>query len=274
MNLTGQSSSSSSTQPPISSGSSSATQTATASTSSSSGPTSSSASSSGQTSSTSSGETSSGQATGASAGGTTDPAVQQILTQLRGRVSPAALSSVLKRVMIPQSFLTGHAGELTKRSCLLGANVGGCALGELGVQARGEVRDMVSLGRLGPATATAPLPSQLTVGLSALRIAALERVLGDVAQFSVEIQGYSSKTLWLAWTMYQKQQGFWHPSSYPSLDYRLEAYLVPSVADDQGTLTFWFPIPSRRGDYQVRYEILSPANPGVSLATAETSPFH
>ena len=99
-------------------------------------------------------------------------------------------------------------------------------------------------------------------------------MLGNVVQFRLDVQGYSSKVLWVEWTMYQMQAGEWQPSRDVSLDDCLEAYVVPSVPDDQGIITFWVPLPTKPGVYRVQYSIVAPDGQGASLDTAHTDTFH
>jgi hypothetical protein len=112
----------------------------------------------------------------------------------------------------------------------------------------------------------------MTAGLSDAQRMLVASILGDAVSFEVHTQGWVGQRLWLTWTMYEKQGAYWDPSSREYLIDHAEAYVVPTASDDEGILTFWFPIPRQRGEYQVRYFIRAPRD-GAKLASGKTPSF-
>jgi hypothetical protein len=72
--------------------------------------------------------------------------------------------------------------------------------------------------------------------------------------------------------MYEKQDGYWDPSDHEYLIDHADTYIVPAASNDEGILTFWFPIPRQRGDYKVYYFIRAPSS-GEKLASGTTGSF-
>ncbi len=166
-----------------------------------------------------------------------------------------------------------------------GVGYGGCAPGistthvaEMRiVESRAESRHELEGLASGALTTGEPVdaslvPPLLTAGMSAYERARVLSMLGDAVNIEVHTRGWVGQRLWLTWTMYEKRDGFWNPSHHEYLIDRPEAYLVPMAAADEGILSFWFPIPSQPGDYQVRYFIRAPGS-GDRLAPGRTPTF-
>jgi hypothetical protein len=139
-------------------------------------------------------------------------------------------------------------------------------------QRQRELLEIAEGARLGRATNVDLIPPLMTAGLSAAQRARVAAVLGDAVSFDVHTHGWIGQQLWLTWTMYEKQDGYWNPSSRVYLIDHAEAYLVPAATEDEGVLTFWFPIPKQRGDYQVRYFIRAPGT-GKKLVEGKSPSF-
>jgi hypothetical protein len=112
----------------------------------------------------------------------------------------------------------------------------------------------------------------MTAGMSDTERDRVASMLGDAVSFEVHTKGWIGQRLWLAWTMYEKQNGLWNPSQHEYLIDHAEAYLVPAASDDKGILTFWFPIPKQQGDYEVHYFIRAPGS-GAELAHGKSHSF-
>jgi len=135
-----------------------------------------------------------------------------------------------------------------------------------------ELLEIAEGARLGRATNASLIPPLMTAGLSGSQRARVASVLGDAVSFNVHTRGWIGQQLWLTWTMYEKHDRYWNPSSREYLIDHAEAYVVPTAADDEGILTFWFPIPKQRGDYQVRYFIRAPGS-GKKVAGGKCESF-
>jgi len=112
----------------------------------------------------------------------------------------------------------------------------------------------------------------MTAGMSDIERTRVASMLGDAVSFKVHTKGWDGQRLWLAWTMYEKQGKHWNPSQHEYLIDHAEAYVVPLASDDEGSLTFWFPIPKQQGDYEVRYFIRAPGS-GAQLAFGRSHSF-
>ena len=139
-------------------------------------------------------------------------------------------------------------------------------------QRQRELLEIAGGARLGRATDVDLIPPLMTTGLSSEQRARVSAVLGDAVSFDVHTHGWIGQQLWLTWTMYEKQDGFWNPSSREYLIDHAEAYVVPTAIEDEGILTFWFPIPKQRGDYQVHYFIRAPGS-GKKLVAGKSPSF-
>jgi hypothetical protein len=135
-----------------------------------------------------------------------------------------------------------------------------------------ELLEIASGARLGRADDASLIPPLMTAGMSDTERARVASMLGDAVSFEVHTRGWSGQRLWLAWTMYEKQNGYWNPSQHEYLIDHAETYLVPTASDDEGILTFWFPIPKQQGDYEVRYFIRAPGS-GAELAHGKSQSF-
>jgi hypothetical protein len=139
-------------------------------------------------------------------------------------------------------------------------------------QTQRELLEIAGGARLGPAKDASLIPLLMTAGLSGAQRVQVARVLGDAVSLQVHTRGWIGQRLWLTWTMYEKQDGYWNPSSREYLIDHAEDYVVPTASNDEGILTFWFPIPKQSGDYEIRYSIRAPGS-GEKLASGRTSSF-
>jgi hypothetical protein len=140
-------------------------------------------------------------------------------------------------------------------------------------QSQRELVELADSARRGSAVDASLVPPMLTAGLSPSQRARIVSVLGDAVSFDLHTRGWVGQQLWLTWTMYEKREGHWNPSSQQYLIDHAEAYLVPAAVDDEGILTFWFPIPRQPGEYQVRYFIRAPGG-RRKLAAGKTHTFN
>jgi hypothetical protein len=140
-------------------------------------------------------------------------------------------------------------------------------------QSKQELIELADNTRQGRATDANLVPPMLTAGLSPFQRAHVVSMLGDAVALELHTKGWVNQQLWLTWTMYEKHEGQWNPSSREYLIDQPDAYLVPKAADDEDLLTFWFPIPREPGEYQVRYFIRAPGGKR-KLATGKTHVFH
>ncbi len=163
------------------------------------------------------------------------------------------------------------ASEQEERAAKESSTAGAPRPPSLGQHQR-ELLEIAEGARLGSPTNASLIPSLMTAGLSDSERARVAAVLGDAVSFNVHTHGWIGQQLWLTWTMYEKHDGYWNPSSQVYLIDHAEAYLVPSAAEDEGVLTFWFPIPKQRGDYQVHYFIRAPGS-GKKLAAGKSKSF-
>jgi hypothetical protein len=139
-------------------------------------------------------------------------------------------------------------------------------------QGQRELLEIASGARLGRDDDASLIPALMTAGLSDTERDRVASMLGDAVSLEVHTRGWNGQRLWLAWTMYEKQNKYWNPSQHEYLIDHAEAYLVPKASDDKGTLTFWFPIPKQQGDYEVRYFIRAPGS-GAELAFGRSHSF-
>jgi hypothetical protein len=139
-------------------------------------------------------------------------------------------------------------------------------------QSQRELLEIASGALLGRADDASLIPPLMTAGMSGTERVRVASMLGDAVSFGVHTRGWNGQRLWLAWTMYEKQNGYWNPSQHEYLIDHAEAYLVPTASDDEGILTFWFPIPKQQGDYEVRYFIRAPGS-GAELAHGRSHSF-
>lgn len=139
-------------------------------------------------------------------------------------------------------------------------------------QSQRELLEIASGARLGRADDASLIPALMTAGMSDTERARVASMLGDAVSFKVHTRGWNGQRLWLAWTMYEKQNGYWNPSRHEYLIDHAEAYLVPTASDDEGSLTFWFPVPRQQGEYEVRYFIRAPGS-GAELAFGRSHSF-
>jgi hypothetical protein len=139
-------------------------------------------------------------------------------------------------------------------------------------QSERELLEIAGGARLGPAEDASLIPPLTIAGLSSTQRVRVASVLGDVVSFEVHTHGWIGQRLLLTWTMYEKQDGYWDPSDHEYLIDHADTYIVPAASNDEGILTFWFPIPRQRGDYEVRYFIRAPGS-GEELATGKTQSF-
>ena len=156
-----------------------------------------------------------------------------------------------------------------------GVAYGGCtaeARIERPAQSQRELLEIADGARLGRPDDASLIPALMTAGMSNTERARVASMLGDAVSFKVHTRGWDGQRLWLAWTMYEKQGKHWNPSQHEYLIDHAEAYLVPLASDDEGSLTFWFPIPRQQGDYEVRYFIRAPGS-GAQLAFGRSHSF-
>jgi hypothetical protein len=139
-------------------------------------------------------------------------------------------------------------------------------------QSQRELLEIAGGARLGSAVDANLIPTLMTAGMSDEQRVRVASVLGDAVSLEVHTRGWIGQQLWLTWTMYEKQDGYWNPSSREYLIDHAEAYVVPTASNDEGILTFWFPIPKQQGDYEVRYFIRAPRS-GYKLASGKTHSF-
>ncbi len=139
-------------------------------------------------------------------------------------------------------------------------------------QGQRELLEIAGGARLGRADDASLIPPLMTAGLSDTERDRVASMLGDAVSVEVHTRGWNGQRLWLAWTMYEKQNRYWNPSQHEYLIDHAEAYLVPAASDDKGILTFWFPIPKQQGDYEVRYFIRAPGS-GAELAHGKSHSF-
>ncbi len=139
-------------------------------------------------------------------------------------------------------------------------------------QSQRELLEIASGARLGRADDASLIPALMTAGMSDTERTRVASMLGDAVSFEVHTRGWNGQRLWLAWTMYEKQGEYWNPSRHEYLIDHAEAYLVPTASDDEGILTFWFPVPEQQGDYEVRYFIRAPGT-GAELALGRSHSF-
>jgi hypothetical protein len=153
-----------------------------------------------------------------------------------------------------------------------GAPNGGTKATEELTQSQRELLELAGGARIGPADNASLIPSLVTTGLSEDQRVQVASMVGNVVEFDIRTEGWSGKRLWLTWTMYEKREGYWNPSDHVYLINHAEAYVVPEASDDEGVLTFWFPIPREHGDYRVHYLIRAPGN-GHPLKAGQTPSF-
>jgi hypothetical protein len=197
---------------------------------------------------------------------------REVVSTLEGHISAAELTLLRQRLTIQDQFVSHPTITAAFKSCE-GGIAAGCGAGTLADSARSVLLASAHLGRVASASAAKPIPTALSAGLTAPQRRQVERVLGDAPQFRVDIKGYAGSTLWLEWTLQRRVGGFWQFSSQPAFDARLEAYISPSRQEDEGVLSFWFPIPKPPGRYRVEYWLLRPHGQSEPLATNWTPVF-
>jgi hypothetical protein len=241
-----------------------------------------------------------------SGSGSAAPLRAEVLRETQGQLDRAEMSRLQRKVHRQEAILhkSGPQPSYTFMSTCQGVGYGGCApeataelridsamTGSTGssppgraptgvpsprggapLQNHNELLRIADGARLGRTADASLIPPLMTAGLSASQRARVASMLGDAVSFNVHTQGWIGQQLLLTWTMYEKQEGHWNPSSREYLIDHAEAYLVPTASEDEGILTFWFPIPKQPGDYQVRYFIRAPRS-GLKLASGKTPSF-
>ncbi len=200
-----------------------------------------------------------------------------VLGDTKGRLSHVGVSRLQRKVRRQEEIFHDPALRPGKKdlSTCQGVAYGGCApeaVIERPAQSQKELLEIADGARLGRADDAILIPPLMTAGMSDTERTRVASMLGDAVSFKVHTRGWTGQRLWLAWTMYEKQGKYWNPSQHEYLIDHAEAYLVPTASDDEGSLTFWFPIPRQQGDYEVRYFIRAPGS-GAQLAFGRSHSF-
>jgi hypothetical protein len=199
-----------------------------------------------------------------------------VLNEAGDRLSHTGVSRLQRKVRRQEAIV--HTPELQPSkedlSTCQGVAYGGCAPEAVieRTQSQRELLEIAGGARLGRADDASLIPPLMTAGLSDTERDRVASMLGDAVSVEVHTRGWNGQRLWLTWTMYEKQDGYWNPSQHEYLIDHAEAYLVPTASDDKGILTFWFPIPKQQGDYEVRYFIRAPGS-GAELAPGRSHSF-
>src|ERR1700722_3105287 len=200
-----------------------------------------------------------------------------VLNDAKDRLSHVGVSRLQRKVRRQEAIFHDPAlrpGAKDLGACE-GVAYGGCtaeARIERPAQSQRELLEIADGARLGRPDDASLIPPLMTAGMSDIERTRVASMLGDAVSFKVHTRGWDGQRLWLAWTMYEKQGKHWNPSQHEYLIDHAEAYLVPLASDDEGSLTFWFPIPRQQGDYEVRYFIRAPGS-GAQLAFGRSHSF-
>jgi hypothetical protein len=199
-----------------------------------------------------------------------------VLNEAGDRLGHTGVSRLRRKVRRQEAIV--HTPDLQPSkedlSTCQGVAYGGCAPEAVieRTQSQRELLEIAGGALLGRADDASLIPPTMTAGMSDTERAQVASMLGDAVSVEVHTKGWNGQRLWLTWTMYERQDGYWNPSQHEYLIDHAEAYLVPTASDDKGILTFWFPIPRQQGEYKVHYFIRAPGT-GSELAHGRSHSF-
>jgi hypothetical protein len=199
-----------------------------------------------------------------------------VLNEAGDRLGHTGTSRLQRKVQRQEAIVHDPKLQPSEKdlSTCQGVAYGGCAPEAVieRTQSQRELLEIAGGALLGRAHDASLIPPTMTAGMSNTERAQVASMLGDAVSVEVHTRGWNDQRLWLTWTMYERQDGYWNPSQHEYLIDHAEAYLVPTASDDKGILTFWFPIPRQQGEYRVHYFIRAPGT-GAELAHGKSHSF-